>query len=60
MRFIDCFRPPARAIDAECLQIADRVLRMGPREEVMVAAITRHIPKNPAAMGRRPVGAVAM
>jgi radical SAM superfamily enzyme YgiQ (UPF0313 family) len=60
LRFIDAFRPasqadagataaPSRPVDAEGLYVAGRVLRLGAREEAMVARIHFHIQKNPAA-----------
>jgi hypothetical protein len=60
LRFIDAYRlprfaaapqakPPGREIDGEYLQVAARVLRLGPREEAMVVRLNRYIARNPAA-----------
>ncbi len=60
VRFVECFRPrvhrqamakrpAARPVDTEVVQVAGRVLRLGPREEAMMARITKHVAARPAA-----------
>ena len=63
LRFIDCYRPPAlaaragspapppRAVEAESVQVAGRVLRLGRAEEEMIAKLSRRMQNKPAAIG---------